>query len=134
MFTIIVCSFWPLISSIVYCWSFSHIWLFETHGCSLPGSSVHEILQARTLLTYFTLSSLFCYVISIITIFLFFFIFKQTVLFHFLYHYFDLAHLNFYLFIYFITVFSGTSFWVPFLPPTFFVSLILFTCSLWNSS
>ena len=65
MFIMIVCSFWPLFSSIVYCWSFSHIWLFETHGCSLPCSSVHEILQARTLLTSFTLSSLFCYVISI---------------------------------------------------------------------
>ena len=33
------------------CWSLSHVWLFATNpmDCSLPGSSVHGILQARIL-------------------------------------------------------------------------------------
>ena len=43
---------WPYMFKIIWKWkcqSLSHVQLFATHDCSLPGSSVHGILQARTL-------------------------------------------------------------------------------------
>ena len=35
--------------SVLKCWLLSRVWLCDPMDCSLPGSSVHRILQASTL-------------------------------------------------------------------------------------